>query len=359
MLSVMLVDDERLERTFLRKILEKHQDEYHVVTETGDGDEAVRLADIHKPDIVIIDINMPGRNGLEAAREIKQRLPNTIIILNSAYSEFRFAKQALEYDLDAYLVKPSQEEEIINTILGCKQRKTLSGAGDCEFTYDIHKPTKFPFDITSRLIQNISRKNVQVVKECLLNLIQVFKVQQQLSDYRLYIINTIFSIEHTLQGTDIHPNLIALLDSQRYLQAISRSTQWYDILSDTEEYFARLVLLLESTSKTQASSEQCLQTIIEYIDNHYQEEIQLEDLGKLVYLSPSYVSRLFRQEKGVSPRQYINGKRMEQAQHLLLHSDLSIQDVAEQCGYNNISHFYRVFKEYADKSPARYRKARN
>ena len=62
---------------------------------------------------------MPGLDGLTSAQRIKQRFPDTIILLNTAYAEFEFARKAVEYGLNAYLLKPAEEEVILQTIDNC------------------------------------------------------------------------------------------------------------------------------------------------------------------------------------------------------------------------------------------------
>lgn len=116
MYRVLLAEDEYIERKYLRKIFEKHSDQFEVVGEALNGNDAVKKAGLLHPDIIIMDINMAALNGLEAARAIKDTAPTTIIILNTAFAEFEFARLALEYKLDGYLLKPSSETDILASI---------------------------------------------------------------------------------------------------------------------------------------------------------------------------------------------------------------------------------------------------
>lgn len=122
MYTVLIADDEFIERKYLRKIFEKHSDSFRIVGEALNGKEAVDKSRHFAPDIIILDINMPSINGLEAAKIIKDFLPRSTIILNTAYAEFEFARLALEYRLDGYLLKPSKEDEILKCIQKCTNR---------------------------------------------------------------------------------------------------------------------------------------------------------------------------------------------------------------------------------------------
>lgn len=78
-MNVLIVDDHAIVRQELREVLESYAD-MHIVGEAVDGQEAVRLADHLQPSIVVMDINMPKMNGIEATREITARHPNMIVI---------------------------------------------------------------------------------------------------------------------------------------------------------------------------------------------------------------------------------------------------------------------------------------
>lgn len=75
-----------------------------MVGEACNGREVLELTAKNSPDIIIMDINMPGLDGLTSAQRIKQRFPDTIILLNTAYAEFEFVRKAVEYGLNAYLL---------------------------------------------------------------------------------------------------------------------------------------------------------------------------------------------------------------------------------------------------------------
>lgn len=119
MLRILIADDEEIERKYLAALFVKHSDTYKVVGEACNGREVLELTAKNSPDIIIMDINMPGLDGLTSAQRIKQRFPDTIILLNTAYAEFEFARKAVEYGLNAYLLKPAEEEVILQTIDNC------------------------------------------------------------------------------------------------------------------------------------------------------------------------------------------------------------------------------------------------
>ena len=110
---VVIAEDEAIIRLDLKETLE--EEGYEVVGETGRGDEAVALVRTHAPDLAILDIKMPGLDGLSAAREITaERLAGVLIL--TAFSQRDLIEQARDAGALAYLVKPFQRSELIPAV---------------------------------------------------------------------------------------------------------------------------------------------------------------------------------------------------------------------------------------------------
>jgi DNA-binding NarL/FixJ family response regulator len=101
-MNVLIVDDDRASREGLRELFELRPN-ITVIGEAIDGEEAVRLTDTLHPDLVVMDVQMPRMDGLEATRQIKQHAPGIRVILLTMYREYRAA--ALRSGADAFLVK--------------------------------------------------------------------------------------------------------------------------------------------------------------------------------------------------------------------------------------------------------------
>ncbi len=114
-MKIILADDHKIIREGLRNLLEE-QDELHIVGETGDGREAVRLVDEHRPDLVIIDIMMPGLNGVEAARHMIAGHPDIKIIALSMHSNKQLVMEMLKAGASGYLLKDCAFNELSDAI---------------------------------------------------------------------------------------------------------------------------------------------------------------------------------------------------------------------------------------------------
>jgi len=114
-LSVLIVDDHTIVRQGLRKLLEAEGD-IEIVGEAADGREAVTKAAEFLPSIVLLDISMPGLNGLEAVRQILKRSPKTRVMVLSMHKNEAYVLQALRNGASGYVLKESASEEIVTAL---------------------------------------------------------------------------------------------------------------------------------------------------------------------------------------------------------------------------------------------------
>jgi AmiR/NasT family two-component response regulator len=127
---VVIAEDEAIIRLDLKEIL--LDEGYDVVGETGRGDEAVELVREHHPDLVILDVKMPGSDGLAAAREIRDLGLRVAVLILTAFSQRNLIDEARDAGVAAYLVKPFQRIELIPAIDQAMARCEQEWAIDAE-----------------------------------------------------------------------------------------------------------------------------------------------------------------------------------------------------------------------------------
>jgi DNA-binding NarL/FixJ family response regulator len=123
-LRLLLADDHTLVRQGLRKLLEE-QPEWRVVAEAGDGRDAIRLAEQHKPDVAIIDVAMPLLNGVETTRQIARRVPGVRILVLSMYADEAYVTQILKAGATGYLLKDSADVDLLQAVSAVAQGKSF------------------------------------------------------------------------------------------------------------------------------------------------------------------------------------------------------------------------------------------
>ena len=114
-LTVLLADDHVLFRQGLALLVREHGD-WEIVGEAGNGAEAVALAEAHQPRIAVLDVEMPGMNGIEAARRIRQVSPETRIVALSMYGDMHYQQRMFEAGASAYVLKNEAIADLVEAI---------------------------------------------------------------------------------------------------------------------------------------------------------------------------------------------------------------------------------------------------
>jgi len=121
MIKVLLAEDQVMIREALAALLSFEED-IEVVAQVGRGDEVTKAAEIAHPDVALLDIEMPGMDGLTAAAQLKLASPQTKIIILTTFGRPGFLRRAMESGVSAFLVKDSPADKLTNTI-----RRVLNG----------------------------------------------------------------------------------------------------------------------------------------------------------------------------------------------------------------------------------------
>jgi len=124
--TVLLADDHNVMRQGLRRLLEG-TDGIRVVGEVADGREAVRVAKENRPDVVVMDVSMPGLNGVEATRQIRAALPKTKVLALSVHTDGQFVTEMLKAGATGYLLKTCVVDELVLAIRAVNSGKVHLG----------------------------------------------------------------------------------------------------------------------------------------------------------------------------------------------------------------------------------------
>lgn len=117
----------------------------------------------------------------------------------------------------------------------------------------------------------------------------------------------------------------------------------------------RILMTLANLDTAAQPVNEILAPALQYIQDHYAEPLELAKLAKLCQLSSSHFIRTFKKHLGCTPHEYLLQYRLRQAKHLLQSTSDSIEQIAEQCGFNSASHFARAFKQVNHMTPSSFR----
>jgi two-component system, NarL family, response regulator NreC len=165
MITILLADDHQLVRQGLRALLQGEKD-FQVVGEAGDGIEALALVERAKPDILLLDMMMPGMNGLEVARQAKELVPRTRVLILSMQMDEAYVLNALRVGAIAYVLKQSTASDLVKAIREAMQdRRFLSPPlSDRLIDRYVQKPGTGPLDPFNTLTER-ERVVLQLVAE--------------------------------------------------------------------------------------------------------------------------------------------------------------------------------------------------
>lgn len=120
--TVLIVDDEYLIRKGMRQFLDWEQYGFTIIGEVANGLEALKFAKANQVDLIITDIRMPGLDGLELVEKLHENNLFPYVTILSGYGEFEYARKAIEREVLSYLLKPIEEEELIEMLKRAKKK---------------------------------------------------------------------------------------------------------------------------------------------------------------------------------------------------------------------------------------------
>lgn len=366
--SILMVDDEAASRKVIENKLKTIPDVS--VVGVSNGHLAKQYLLEHYVDLVITDIRMPVLDGLELAGFISHFSPETMVIIISGYSEFEYAKQAIQYGVKDYLLKPVQLQNIENIVLDCKQKTFQNHIMTIQQHY--HKDADQEKLIAEILKENSSSCGMEELEHLFSCHGTVVSVTPDADD----IINKddYERIYKNLLGRCLHNYSVVSLGNQnghfRFL-LIPRQNAEYRNVEAAGEYLNRVLnhsvefavlasvssigelRSLDLSASTDVSSH-VIETACQFMKEHLGEPISRNMVAEYVYLSHSHFGHLFRQVKGMGYNAYLTQIRIEQAKKLLL-NNMTVGDVAVAVGYRDAKYFSEIFYQKTGCIPSDYK----
>lgn len=216
------------------------------------------------------------------------------------------------------------------------------------------KPPRYPFELEHALLQSIARQDKRESQRLLNELLGAILFTEgsnlELAKSRLYELLVLVSRTVIDQGGDGEHTLRLIHEYRRAMEGfrtIDALCLWLsDVINGLMDSLFRFI---------EAKHANVIHRCTQYIGLHYNERITLEDTARQVYLSPEYLSRIFRRETGSTFSEYVNRVRVAKAKELMASKHLSLTEIALLVGYEDQSYFTKVFKRFAGMLPREYR----
>ena len=376
--QVLLVDDELIYLQYLQKMIDWEILGCEICGCAQNGEEAIRMVEDRKPDIVFMDINMSQMDGLEACAALREKKCGAKVIIMTAFNEFSFAHRAIKLNVFDYLLKPFDEEEfewiaVGNVVDGIENlqktyqdaqmvrenRVKLVGPVNCfEDVQQLHSEiTLMNTSDVNLLIKAFEMKEYDKVDQMIEKMFALSK--NQMFSFQ-YVIATYYSLVTGIYGYyhyNEENNLTDMIGTQANLVSeigmCSTTQQMLDIVRNyVYEAFSDCMNVRVGSKK-----EILVAKIEQYLQQHYAEKsLSVNQIAEHLYFEKSYIRRVFKMQTGKTIIQRLEEIRIEKARELLAEGTYKNSEVAELTGYCDQYYFSKRFKLFCGCSPSEYQK---
>ncbi len=415
MYTIVIADDEEELRQSLIRHIDWEEVGFEVVGEASNGAQALELVEKLEPDLLLSDIRMPYMSGIELARAVREIRPTMFIAFLSGYDDFSYAQQAIQYNIISYMLKPISVADI-----SAELRKIRIKIDEkfTEFTKQSEEKEQQKLNtFLMPLLLDPFQEDVNAQVDAWETMLEKDATEKglPLSEMRNYdytVLVTTFLDEDGNTCTDngsvvaVHQTakkylfhtgfysngkVISLLAgtpgaTKKYLhilvedidQSVRRIlnlhtkigvSRPFEILAHCHEAYVEAskafsaarssdmdVIFISDLEQKSSGSAICDKALALIDEQYMNSEISLLSISNEISVSPNYLSALIKRSTGSTFINILTSKRMEKAKSLLLGTSMRINEIAEQCGYNDQHYFSYCFKKYEGISPNQCRR---
>lgn len=391
MFNVMVVDDEKSMREGLQKFLARQEDLFDEVYTAANGVEAVQLLKEKQPQVIVTDINMPHMDGLEFIELLKAQRQDVKIIVISGYDDFSYAQRAMRSGVEHYLLKPVDRRELIEVLRKTREEyydRIKARQEDVEEKERVQKQQKLLCD---RFLGMVLKGPVE--KEEWRFELELLDLWKDDITYTVCIANDT-AMQGDQKARERHKEaleencdklgirmlavqedeeaavLLLAADSPEKAAAMA---QWIEqqkeqaVSVGTEEIalkfgglvkgIAEIHLSYDAARKDSMVEQQDIANrALRLIGSKWNDpKLTLNDIAGELYVSHNYLRYLIKEKTGMSFVKYVTELRLERAALILSTTDMKVQEVALEVGFEDAGYFTRVFTKKYECSPSKYR----
>lgn len=404
MLTMIIADDESITAKSLEMFVKKEFPEIKVIAVATNGIELVQLTEREKPDMAIVDINMPGLSGIHAIEILKSRGIETRFIINTAYDDFAYVKQALDMKVDGYLLKPQKYEESVQAI-----RKVCDGIEkDRAEVQKQYKMQSLLYEVSPVLEKEIMLSvytekpdvnrfqtfcdvnDIHYSGGSVVTFLDIGQIKTDVQEIRTIVRETLAGVcdyllmvnENTIMILFLVPVCVEKEESKKWIfdaakliyESLKVKTgieyrigignvydSFLQMSASYRESIAMIKVEKQGTVEGEDGKDQeklgiYVERALLYISRHFDEDISLDTVAEQIGISSYYLSRLISQETGKKFIEYLTDVRIAEAKRLAVESAFSAREIAEKVGYSNVTYFCKVFKMKTGKTISEYKR---
>jgi two-component system response regulator YesN len=348
MFKVLIADDERMVKRTLRVLIETEIEGFAVIGEAKDGEQALRMAEESEPDLIITDVRMPVRDGLQLIQELTARQNTAEFIIISGYDDFTYAQTALRYGVADYLLKPIDPSYFISVLQKIKTRlqqkehqpfQLKEWFWDCKTQAE--KMAAFIWDLNqSEVVAELARIDADIRNNHKHNPVDLLGKY----DYFWMVIEgELQQLNHDVLLLPPFPPLQGKEGAEQLCESIR--TEVCKIMEQIR------------TSRNWWNYNRVMKNAMELVEMNYTDPaFTLKDAATHLKISPYYFGNLFKKTTGISFAQYVTNLRIEKAKELFQNPYAKVYEIAQSVGFEDYTYFSKTFKKVTGSSPSEYRR---
>jgi two-component system, response regulator YesN len=394
LLKVLIADDEPTIREGIRYSIDWKEIGMEVVAEAEDGAEALELALKYEVDVLLADLNMPIMNGLTLIKNIRENLQKCRVVVISGYDEFSYAQEALRLQVEDYILKPIKPDSLTEVLKNLHYKLQTQTAERKYLEIASNHISQNTLLIQERFCRNWVEGNLTNLK--IKEQLNFWGLPEEVPHMLAVVRSQELEIKQPLiQGTDkelflfrVKKIILEVLEKQQKLVFSDESGLLFILMWGyvQEESFSKIETSIKSylhvspnlysesitgdidsvpsiyeSFKKKVYEEFQVSPIVRRAKNYIREqytnpELTLESIAQQLQISSVYLSRMIKQGLGTSFVGLVTEMRIKKAIMLLNSTNLQVNEIAEQVGYESQHYFSTSFKKVVGVSPNQYRK---
>jgi two-component system response regulator YesN len=357
-LNVVVIDDEAWTRDTIKRIGKWKEYGFRIIGEASDGHSGLECIRELAPDLIITDMKMPGLDGASMLRILDEQQSKAKVLIISGYTDFTYTKQAVASRAIDYLLKPIDIDEFNAALKRCSEElrnEQLAKGYQVETSimqvvdrnwFEQYKNIR---DSVGHSLETLSSKGIEYALE------QMEQLYLQCDPS--FTMAVLIRMNHDLQSI-IEENLLSS-NIQMAIHLLSFAVAEQCTFSELKRHYLGIAshLIEAKVSENQSLHHFNIKPVKQYIDDHFQENLSLEQIATMYSVSKEYLSSRFKKDLSRTFSEYILGLRMEKARELITEYHIPLSKIPEIVGYVDTSHFYKVFKKYYGITPGAMREA--
>jgi len=396
--KTLVADDEEIIREGIAEMLSSDA-ELKIVAQAENGKVALEQARECLPDLLFVDIDMPALNGLEFIEQLQTFLKGAVVVIITGYDDFEYTHKSIALGVFDYLLKPVMEPALFDVVIRAKKRITENRK---QIDYTEWARAQIEKNLPalravfasnwmaghygeSEIGEQLEYLGIEISKPCGLTVARVSVcdpaayAKHGWDDNMLYFAVENIAREAFSELTPVFSHKSDLGDLV-LISACEPGQLWLDAGKNLtwalEANLPVKVALAQQICSSRAALPETYMTMLEQMKtrikrsglaekardyllrNFGDENISLQSAAAHCFISPGHLSRIFRNELGVTFTDFLSQTRLRMATELLLNSDLKIHEIAEKSGYSTQHYFSVFFKRTFGVSPAEFRKNR-